>query len=181
MNRAERRRKKKKKAKMTDKLAKALPGMDRGSIGMRVDYTYDRVRELNDKVILQIQDRLLEVCSQELLKVEQYMMVGDVLIALKALEMTFGELKTVQRGMNKFLQNFTPAMEYIDDHGIAESYREMQERFNLGDLYFDETSGVDAISDVWSNNEQKVSQIIWEVWKDSCKDIDQICEEVKAL
>ena len=182
MNRAERRRQQKEKAKVAERYQKVAPWMPADQVRNKVDFAYDRVSAMYEKDMKSMQDALSQICADELLKAEQYMMVGLVMISLKSLELTFGNLKTVQKGMDKFLQNFGKATDYVDSTGIMATYRDLQDKYGLGDLGFEDFEyPMDGIERIWQNNEQKVSQLLWSVWDKRRMEIDKLGDEVEKV
>lgn len=180
--RSEMRRQQRDKAKAAKRMAKALPWMPKEQVEHKVDFTYDRLQNMYREDVKRIQEVLSDVCVEEYMKAEQYMMVGLTMISLKSLEMTFGNLKTVQKGMDKFIQNFTPAMEYVDRTGIMETYREMQERYGMNDLGFEDYEwDINNLDDIWKNKEQKVSALIFDIWRKRSTEIDKLGDEVRAV
>lgn len=180
--RSELRRQQRDKAKTAKRMAKALPWMPAEQVTHKVNFTYDRLQDMYKEDIEHIKKGMSDICAEELLKGEQYMMVAVVMISLKSLEMTFSNLKTVQRGMDRFLQNFNSAMEYVDSTGIMETYREMQERYEMNDLGFEDYDyDINNILNVWNNKEQKVSDLLFEVWNKRKIEIDKLGEEVEAV
>lgn len=180
--RSELRRQQRDKAKTAKRMAKALPWMPAEQVTHKVNFTYDRLQDMYKEDIEHIKKGMSDICAEELLKGEQYMMVGLTMVALKSLEMTFGDLKTVQKGMGRFLRNFNQAIEYVDSTGIMETYRELQVKYGLGDLGFEDYAyDINNIQSIWDNKEQKVSDLLLEVWNKRKVEIDKLGEEVEAV
>lgn len=61
----------------------------------------------------------------------------NTLLMLMTVEKTFGELKTVQKGMEKLLQNMGPCLDRIQQEGPKKCFAELMEKYDIGEIEFD--------------------------------------------
>ena len=93
-------------------------------------YTGVKVQTLCDWLdarAAEMQNEMAENMARLLWESEDYMATANVIIALHAVLRTFGDLKTVQKGMGRLVRNFDGALEQGDQVGIKEAYRELEE------------------------------------------------------
>lgn len=174
MNRAERRRQAKSKEKAVDKIVSPFrnTGIDMVSARIKAGNWYDVLDQMYRDDTQRLVDYTSDEMVSELAKAENYMMFGMLLICIQSIRLTFGNLKTVQNGMNKFLSNLTPALEYIDRRGLRESYDELRNLYGF-DLEFEEYD----INEIWEKT-NKVNHIVWRVWEKRKPELDEFMRSI---
>ena len=76
--------------------------------------------------------------NQEMLyDAEDYMAIANIIIFLYSVKKTFGNLKTVQKGMQKLLDNYNEAAEYVDEIGIREAYEKLHDEYGVELMFND--------------------------------------------
>lgn len=174
MNRAERRRQAKSKEKAVDKIVSPFrnTGIDMVSARIKAGNWYDVLDQMYRDDTQRLVDYTSDEMVSELAKAENYMMFGMLLICIQSIRLTFGNLKTVQNGINKFLSNLTPALEYIDRRGLRESYDELGNLYGF-DLEFEEYD----INEIWEKT-NKVNHIVWRVWEKRKPELDEFMRSI---
>lgn len=120
------------------------PGMaSRGKIAFTVDDIYDdeQVKQvalewLEDQYNT-LTEQMAEDTTQILWEAENNTAYINTLLMLMTVEKTFGELKTVQKGMTKLLQNMGPCLERIQQEGPKKCFAELVEKYDIGEIEFD--------------------------------------------
>lgn len=137
MNRAERRRQEKAAGKAKPKNAVPAPVYLTGqtvqqicdTVGAKVDtmmeYLEAKEREIREAVTLEAQEKLW--------RAEDYIAVGNILISLFAIKMTWGFTKANQR----FLDNLNAAEKYVERVGIPAAYEQARREMGI-ELEFDD-------------------------------------------
>ena len=104
------------------------------STGVKVSSLYEwaeaRTRE--------IEDELSEQMAKILWDTENYIALANIIIMLYAMLKTFGDLKTVQKGLNRLVRNISPAMDEVDAMGLKEAYLRLTTFYGLDDLVFED-------------------------------------------
>lgn len=76
--------------------------------------------------------------NQEMLyDAEDYMAIANIIIFLYSVKKTFGNLKTVQKGLQKLLDNYNEAAEYVDEIGIKQAYEELHNENGISLMFND--------------------------------------------
>jgi hypothetical protein len=82
-------------------------------------------------------DAMAEDTTQLLWEAENNVCYINTLLMLMTVEKTFGELKTVQRGMEKLLRNMGPCLDRIQQEGPKKCLAELKEKYDIGEIEFD--------------------------------------------
>ena len=62
---------------------------------------------------------------------EDYVAAANIIITLVAMKRAFGDLKTLPRRVDKFLEEYNTASEYVEEKGVVEAYKELSDEFNF--------------------------------------------------
>ena len=175
--RAERRRRERSVEKVAQKITKDFPWLDRKAVSIKVNMLETRYQSMLEEDAAHLQEVTIDHSVRELYKAENYMSVGMLLISLQAIRMAFGDLKTLPARIDKFMQNLTPAMEYVDNKGIRETLAEMQGLYGLGDLELeDEDFSIDAFFDT----AKRAQDVVWEVWRKRRPELAKLEQDVNS-
>lgn len=85
----------------------------------------------NDLIIDQVTKNAADVMLNMLYEAEDYMAAANIIIMLVAIKDTFGDLKTLPKRIDKLLDNYNKASEYVDEKGVVEAYKELSDEFNF--------------------------------------------------
>lgn len=172
--RAELRRRARDKEKAVNRIVNPFrnSGIDMVDARMRAGNWFDALDEMYRTDAQRLVDYTGEEMVRELAKAENYMQFGMLMICIQAIKMTFGNLKTVHNGVGKFLNNLTPALEYIDSKGIKESYEELCNLYGF-ELEFEDYD----INQIWEHGD-KVDRIVWRIWEKRKPELDAFLEGV---
>lgn len=100
-------------------------------------------------------DRICAKAEEEygkaLYETENGMAFTNVLMSIISLQLTFGHLKTVQKGYDKFIQNLMVAQERIQEKGIWETYKSLVLELGINELEFEDFD----INDLWERQKHK--------------------------
>ena len=138
MNRAERRRQAKQVAK-GELSVNYSPQL--GLVGKYYSpYTkkkYDNLHDYIDDVEGVIARQAGEVTTEMLWNTETYMCAANIIIMLHAVNLAVGSLKTVQKSMQKIVNCYNAAAEYVDKTGIREAYEDLHNNYGV-DIEFED-------------------------------------------
>lgn len=95
----------------------------------------------------------IEQTNDILYRAECYMAQANVIMMLYAVALTFGDLKTVQKGMNRLVKNLFPAQQYVDKVGIKTAFEELQAEYGVYDLEYEDFD----INELWDYKEKEIT------------------------
>ncbi len=153
--RAEMRRKSKAESKLAKQIS-AIPydtgRMDAFQISQTTGVKIQTIKAWCDDRVEEIWKDCIEQANDILYRAENYMALANVLMMLKAVSMTFGDLKTVQKGMNRLIKNLNPAMQEIDRIGVKAAYDQLMREYGIGELEFEDFD----INELWDSRQKEV-------------------------
>ena len=85
----------------------------------------------NDLIIDEVSKNAAKVMLEMLYDAEDYVAAANIIITLVAMKRTFGDLKTLPRRVDKFLEEYNTASEYVEEKGVVEAYKELSDEFNF--------------------------------------------------
>ena len=109
-------------------------------------YLAVRENEIADELAEEISKRCSDIASEMLYKAEEYMAASNIIIMLHAVKRTFKNLKTVQNGLSKVLDNYNSTTEYVDSIGVKAAYDELHDKHGIS-IEFDEDFDMSEIFD----------------------------------
>ena len=105
-----------------------------------VDYKGRRYTDIN-KYLEVMEKATADQCARIswdiLHDTEIYICVANILTMLLAIEKAIGNLKTVQNSYQKILDCYNECSDYVDYHGIRETYEELKRDYGIS-LNFDD-------------------------------------------
>lgn len=132
MTRAERRRQQREasKAKIPAPLNVCNFSMEQisATTGVRIESLKSYLSARENEMRLQ----LISEAQEKLCRAEDYIALGNILISLFAIKMTWGFTKANQR----FMENINAATNYVHRIGIEEAYKQINKEMNI-ELEFD--------------------------------------------
>lgn len=175
MSRAERRREAKFNAKLAKRVVTQNPWLAPDEVNIKMAAIRKQIDEEHERGIQLLQEYTGDFLHEQLFKAECYMQFGMLLVTLQAIKTTWGNLKTVQNGMDKFIRNLNPAMEYVDQVGIEQAWRELTDMYGL-DIGFEDFD----INSLWDGiSKNSVSAICFKVWEKQKPVYEEIIKEVQ--
>ena len=99
-----------------------------------VDYNgkkYDNVADYIDVMEKDCAKRMSGIATEMLYDAEIYACAANILIMLIAMEMTIGELKTVQKSYQKIIDKYNEAAEYLETVGLKAAYEGFKKDYNI--------------------------------------------------
>lgn len=90
-----------------------------------------------DQIIEKVSLEAAKVSQEILYDAEDYIAIANIIIFLYSVEKTFGNLKTVQKGYQKLLENYNDAAEEVDEMGLREAYNRLHEKYGIELLFND--------------------------------------------
>lgn len=90
-----------------------------------------KAKTKNELIVDQVSNNAAKVMLEMLYEAEDYMAAANIIIFLTAIKQTFGDLKTLPRRIDKLLENYNEAAEYVDEKGVYEAYKELSDEFNF--------------------------------------------------
>lgn len=90
-----------------------------------------------DGLIRKVSTEAAKLNQEMLYDAEDYMAIANIVIFLYSVKKTFGNLKTVQKGMQKLLDNYNEAAEYVDEIGIREAYEQLHDEYGVELMFND--------------------------------------------
>lgn len=85
----------------------------------------------NDLIIDEVSKNAAKVMLEMLYDAEDYVAAANIIITLVAMKRAFGDLKTLPRRVDKFLEEYNTASEYVEEKGVVEAYKELSDEFNF--------------------------------------------------
>ena len=85
----------------------------------------------NDLIIDEVSKNAAKVMLEMLYEAEDYVAAANIIITLVAMKRAFGDLKTLPRRVDKFLEEYNTASEYVEEKGVVEAYKELSDEFNF--------------------------------------------------
>jgi len=99
-----------------------------------VDYEGKRYKSINEyleAMETQVCSQVSEIASQMLYETEIYMGAANIITMILAMEMTVGNLKTVQKSYQKIVDNYNEASDKMDADGIRKTYERLHEQYGV--------------------------------------------------
>ena len=85
----------------------------------------------NNLIIDEVSKNAAKVMLEMLYDAEDYVAAANIIITLVAMKRAFGDLKTLPRRVDKFLEEYNTASEYVEEKGVVEAYKELSDEFNF--------------------------------------------------
>ena len=85
----------------------------------------DQMMEWIEARSLEMQEAMAKNMAQLLWEAEDYMALANAVVILRAVIATFGDLKTVQKGLPKLVRNINRTIEEVDRMGIKEACQDL--------------------------------------------------------
>lgn len=175
--RSERRRIAKQESKglkrITRHVASENPGIPIDDVRIRIEMIHAKLDEMYREDAKRLRDFTADELTRQLYKAECYMQFGMILISLQAIRMAFGDLKTLPKRVQAFMDSLTPALEYIDSKGIRESYEEPTELFGL-DIELEEFD-INTIVD----NAAGIDAVVYRLWEKRKPEIEELLKDAR--
>ena len=133
------------KKRENEKLQKAInhavrrfPAADAENLAARINVRVNQLEEWANKNIDAIWDDASVQMNEILHQAEDYICAVHIIASLRALEIAFGDLKTISKRMNKFVESFNDAIQYTDKLGTKEALRTISDKYDLDPIEFDD-------------------------------------------